>query len=94
MKKYYKLEKMTFVAGAKNCEFRFTAIYFSHDVLSFTESRKLQLKNRMTQARRLDSVTGGKAEINFRGHEKFIYVNSRRAREHEKLIPVWIKRTR
>ena len=32
------------------------------------------------QARRQDSVTGG-AEINFGGHEKFIYVNSRGARE-------------
>ena len=29
-----------------------------------------------TQARRQNSVTGG-AEINFGGHEKFIYVNSR-----------------
>ena len=32
------------------------------------------------QARRQDSVTGG-AEINFGGHEQFIYVNSREARE-------------
>ena len=28
------------------------------------------------------------------GHEKFIYVNSREARGHEKFFPVWIKRTR
>ena len=31
------------------------------------------------QARRQDSVTG-RAEINFGGHEKFFYVNSRGAR--------------
>ena len=35
-----------------------------------------------SQARRQDSVTGGGAEINFGGHEKFIYVNSRGARGH------------
>ena len=35
------------------------------------------------QARRQDSVTGG-AEINFGGYEKFICVNSRGARGHEK----------
>ena len=29
-----------------------------------------------------------------KGQEKFIYVNSRGARGHEKFIPVWIKRTR
>ena len=35
------------------------------------------------------------AEIDFGGgHEKFLYVNSRGARRHEKFIPVWIKRTR
>ena len=33
-----------------------------------------------SQARRQDSVTGG-VEINFGGHKKFIYVNSRGARE-------------
>ena len=38
------------------------------------------------QARRQDSVTGGGAEINFGGHEKFIYVNSREAQRHEKFI--------
>ena len=44
------------------------------------------------QARRQDSVTGGGgAEINFGGHEKFIYVNSRGARGRKKFIPVWIK---
>ena len=48
---------------------------------------------RVKQARRYDSVTGG-AEINLGGHEKFIYVNSRAARGHEKFILVWIKRTK
>ena len=32
--------------------------------------------------------------MNLGGHGKFIYVNSRGARGHEKFIPVWIKRTR
>ena len=36
----------------------------------------------------------GGAEINFGEHEKFIHVNSRRARGHEKFIRVWIKRKR
>ena len=44
--------------------------------------------------RRQDSVTGGGAEINFVGHENFIYVNSRGARGHEKFILVWIKQKR
>ena len=37
--------------------------------------------------RRQDSVTG-RAQINLGGHEKFIYVNSRGVRRHEKFIPV------
>ena len=46
----------------------------------------------LRQARRQDSVTGeGGAEINFWEHKKFIYVNSKGARGHEKFIPVWIK---
>ena len=44
----------------------------------------------MLQARHQDSVTEG-AEINFGGHEKFIYVNSRGALGNDKFIPVWIK---
>ena len=44
----------------------------------------------MHQVWRQDSVTGG-AELNFGGHEKFIYVNLRGAQGHEKFIPVWIK---
>ena len=43
------------------------------------------------QARRQDSVTGGGAEINLGGHEKFICVNSRWTQGHEKFIPDWIK---
>ena len=51
------------------------------------------------QARRQDNVTGwggggGGAEINFWGHEKFIYVKLSGAGGQEKFIPVWIKRTR
>ena len=42
---------------------------------------------------RQDGVTGG-AEINFGGHENFIYVNSRGARGHEKFMLVWIKKKR
>ena len=44
----------------------------------------------MHQVWRQDSVTGG-AELNFGGHEKFIYVNLRGAQGHEKFITVWIK---
>ena len=38
---------------------------------------------------RIARLGGGRNK--FCGHEKFFYVNSRGAREHEKFISVWIK---
>ena len=54
---------------------------------------KITLKTWSFQARRQDSVTGGGGGGGGRnkfggGHGKFIYVNSRGARGHEKFIPV------
>ena len=52
-----------------------------------------EAKGTINQASHQDSVTGGggRKEINFGGHKKFIYMNSRRAWGHEKFIRVWIK---
>ena len=50
----------------------------------FKPTKHLQLTG--MQARRQHSVTGG-AGINFGGHEKFIYVNSRGARGAREIYP-------